>query len=409
MDSQTQFTDTDVEAFVFNESLIRNLGGRSSGTVIFSRSTAPGSDITVQRNFPIGTQPDESSGETVVFVTTESKTMFAASASSFFNLNTERYELEVAVQAVVAGSTGTVASNRLNRPLRPLANFEQVFNRNATSVALDRETNAELLDRYKIAIIGNQFATRGGLAFNVLAQFPDASDILVVTAGDPLIVRAGTDSGAVDVFVLGSQSTSRSDSQEFIGENQLIVLNNQPVLAVTNITGFTLDTDYEFVKDTSGNAGSTRAQDGIRFFNNALAAPTIGDTIGIDYTQDILIQNIQNFLVNDDNDVGGQDTLARKATQVNITLSAVLTISAGTFATVQTAVTNAIINFINNLGLGENVERSDIQQVVRAISGVDNFVFSILDEVGGTGNSDVTIEKSEFARIASADITILAS
>jgi uncharacterized phage protein gp47/JayE len=400
------FEDVDVDNFVFNEFLIRNLGGKSSGTVVFSRATAPQIDIPVQRGFPIATSPDEETGETVVFITTEAKTLTVSTASSFFNIETERYELEVAVQATVAGSIGEVGPNRITRPLRPLSGFDTVTNRNRTSPATDRETNSELLERYKIAIPGTQLSVRSGIELFVRGNYPDAGDILVVTAGDPLITRTGEGGNAIDVFVTGSQSTSRSDSQQFIGLGQLIILENQPVVSITNVPGYVAGTDYEFVKDTTGVSDSPNAQDGIRFLVGG-ASPSVGSSFSVEYEQNILLSNIQSAFSDADNDVGGQDILIRSGTQVDITLTAVLTVVQGfSFSTVRSAVITAITSFINGLGLGDTVEKSDIQLEVRRVNGVDNFVFLLLDRVGGTGNADVEIEKNEFPSITSGDITV---
>jgi len=192
----------------------------------------------------------------------------------------------------------------------------------------------------------------------------------------------------------------------FLGVNQLIVLDNQPVAGIINIAGFILDTDYEFVKDDTGVSNSVRAQDGVRFLPGG-SSPSVGDTINIEYLQDTLISDIQTFLGDADNDVGGQDPLVRSGAQVDITMTAQLVILPGfSFSTIQSTVTDTIVNFINNLGLGDDAQKSDIQAEVRGISGVDNFIFSVIDRVGSTGNVDVEIEKNEFARITSGDITI---
>lgn len=406
LDGQEDFNDVDVEAFVFNEFLIRNSGGRSSTTVVFSRATEPQSDITVQRNFPIGTDPDEETGETVVFVTTEQKILTFATVASFFNLETERYELEVAVQATTPGQIGEVSPGKINRPLRPLSGFDSVENRNRSSPASEREDNNQLLERYQISIVGSQLGVRNGLRLFIKSEFPDAGDVLVIFAGDPLIIRASEDSGAIDIFITGTQNATRQDTQEFVGLEQLIVLDNQPVNSIVSVPGFILNTDYIFVKDTSGVSNSVRAQDGIKFIAGG-SSPSVGSSFSVDYQQDILVSNIQDTLGDADNDVGGQDPLARRGTQVNITTTAALIVLPGfSFTTIQTAAINAIIAFINSLGLGADVEASDLQAVVRAISGVDNFIFSILDKVGGTGNADVLIDGSEFPKIQSGDITI---
>lgn len=406
LDSVGEFADEDVNNFVFNEFILRNRGGKSSVTLIFSRATIPQTDQTVQQNFPVATDPDESTGETVVFVTTESKTLQAASAASFFNIETGRYELEVTARATVTGKIGEVGPGRINRPLRPLAGFDIVENRNRSSSVTGRETNTELLERYRISIIATQIATRSGIRSYIKRNFPDAGDILVVNSGDPLITRAGTDSGAVDIFITGSQTVTRQDSAEFVGVNQLIVLENQPATEIVNISGFTLNTDYEFVKDTSGVSDSVRAQDAIRFLPGG-SSPTIGNTINIEYLQNTLISDIQSSLEDADSDAGGQDPLARLGTQVDTTLSAQLIVLPGfSFTSIRSSVIDTIVEFINSFGLDDDVERSDIQSVVRQISSVDNFIFNILDRVGGTGNSDIIIDKNEFARIESGNITI---
>ena len=406
LDEVGGFTDADVEEFVFNESIIRNQGGRSSVTLVFSRATAPQVDLTIQQNFPVATQPNESTGETVVFVTTESKTLPVATAASFFNIETERYEIEVAARATIAGKIGEVGPSKITRPLRPLSGFDSVENRQRSSTVTDRETNTDLLERYRIAILGTQLGVRNGLRLAIRSLFPDAGDVLVVNAGDPLITRSGEDSGAVDIFITGSQFVTRQDSAEFIGVNQLIVLDNQPVVDIVNVPGFTLGVDYEFVKDETGVSNSVRAQDGIRFIPGG-SSPTVGDTINIEYLQDTLISDIQSSFDDADNDVGGQDPLVRSGQQVDITMTAQLIVVAGfSFSTIQSTVVTAVVDYINALGLGEPVERSDIQAVVRAISGVDNFIFSVLDIVGSAGLGDVEIEKNEFPRVVAGDITI---
>jgi uncharacterized phage protein gp47/JayE len=408
LDQSAVFEDVDVESFVKNEELVRNLGGKSSGTEIFSRAAAPSVDITVQRGFPIATQPDTSSGETVVFVTTEEKTLPAATASTFFNLDTNRYELEVAIQATVAGKLGEVGPNRITRPLRTLVGFDDVYNRNRTSTVTDRETNTELIERYKLSILGTQLAGKNGLELFILSNFQDSGDVRIVTPGDPLITRSGINGNAVDAYITGSQSVTRQDTKEFIGIGQLIVLDNQPVQNITLISGFIQNVDYEFIRDTSGVSNSIRAQDGIRFLSTATTLPTVGSNIVIDYEQNILVENIQNALTSDpDNIVGGQDQLIRTGTQIDIVIAATLTVLAGfSFTTIRTAVTTEIINFINALGLGDDVEQSDLQAVIRNISGVDNFIFTLMDRTGGSGNSDVSINLNEFARTISTNITI---
>jgi len=401
-----QFEDVDVENFVYNEAMIRNQGGRSSGTVTFSRATAPSVDVTVQRGYPIASLPDEETGATVVFVTTEEKIMYAASAASYYNLETGRYELEVAIQCTVTGSAGEVGVDKIKRPLRPLSDFDSVTNRNRTSTATEIETNQQLIDRYKVSILGTQLAVRSGLQLSIETTYPDAGSVLVVNPDDPIVTRTGIGGNAVDVFINGSQSTTRTETYEFIAKEQLIILQSQPAISIIDVPGYIYGTDYVFVKDTSGVSNSTRAQDGIKFGAGG-ASPAVGASFSIKYEQNILIENIQNSFLDPDDDVGGQDPLVRLADQVDITISAILTVMPGfSSATVKSAAKDAIIAYVNALGLDNDVEKSDVDAQVRQITGVDNFVFTVFDRVGGTGNADISIAKNEFARIAAGDLII---
>jgi len=413
LDQSATFADTDVDNFVFNESMLRNAGGRSTGTVTFARAAGPTVDIPVQRGFPIATRPDEATGQTVVFVATEQQTMVAAMAASYFNIVTGRYELEVAIQATISGKIGEVGPNRINRPLRPLAGFDTVTNIGRTSSVVDREINDSLIERYKIAIPGTQLATNKGLMLYIKSQYIDAGGVLVVNASDPLVTRTGANGNAVDVFITGSQAMSRVDNKVFMGIGQLMVLDHQPatqIVSVVNPIGpvtYVAGTDYEFVPDTSGLSNSNQAQNAIKFLPGG-TFPAVGDTVQITYTQNSLVDAIQNDFTDPDRIVGGQDILIRVGSEIDITLAARLIVLGGfSWSTVATAVTSAILNSVNSLSLNDDVEQSDIQAIVRNISGVDNFIFTKLDRKPGTGNSDVAINKNEFARLVSGDISIV--
>lgn len=410
LNSQTVFQDTDVDNFVFNENIIRNVGGRSSSTIIFSRSTPTTIDLVVQRGYPIATQPDESTGETAVFATTEQITMYAALSSTYFNPATNRYELEVAIQCTVAGQLGEVGPNRVIRPLRPLNGFDKVYNRDRTSSVVDREDNNSLLERYKISILGTQLATNSGLNLYIRSNYPDVGSVLVVNAGDPLITRTGSSGNAVDIFISGIQSVSRTDSKTYVGLGQLISIDHPPIISIVSVvngaTTYTQNTDYILVLDVSGVSGSSRAVEGIKFIPGGIS-PAVGDVIQITYQQNGLIENIQGDFTDPDHTIGGQDTLLRAGTKINIILAArLITLSGFSWSTVATAVTQAILTAINSSLLDADIEQSDLQAIVRQISGVDNFIFTRLDRKPGTGNSDIVLYKNEYAAILSSDISL---
>jgi len=401
------FQDSDVDAFVYNESLIRLQGGYSNGTVTFSRAVPPTSNITVQQNFPISTNPDTATGQTVTFVTTVAATMVSANAASYFNIQTQRYELTVPVQATIAGSIGVVGANLITNPLRPMTGFDSVTNNSGTSSVSDVETSPDLIERFKISIIGTQLATTNGRKLFIESNFQDAGDVLVVTTGDPLITRSGINGGAVDIYIQGENNVAITENQTFVGINQLIVLDNQPVTSVTSVVGYTLGTDYIFVPDTSGVSGSSRSKDAIKFIPGG-SSPAVGAAITVTYEYDILVSEIQNALNNADNQVDGQDPLVRHATVEPIQIGGNITVNNGfTASTVIATVQTALLSYVNGLGLGQNVEQFELNLIIGGVSGVGNFIFTSLDFVGGTGNADVVIAKNEYATLVASNINIV--
>jgi hypothetical protein len=154
--------------------------------------------------------------------------------------------------------------------------------------------------------------------------------------------------------------------------------------------------------------GSTRAVDGVSFLAGG-SSPAVGDPVQITYTYNNLVRTAQGTFDDPDNLVLGQDLLVRQGTKIDMQLSANLTVYAGfNPTTVQTLVSNAIVSFFNSLGLGDNVEVSDIQLEVRRISGVDNFVITNLAEFGSTtiNTQDIVFGENKYARIDASAVFI---
>jgi uncharacterized phage protein gp47/JayE len=406
--------DLDLEGIVFNEGLTRNQGAAATGVLVFSRSSAPTADVPVQRGYPVATVADEGTGLTITFVATETKTLLAASASSYFNIETQRYELSVPVIAVVSGAQGRVAANRINRTLRPLVGFDSVTNPAASQGGRDAETNQQLIDRYFIAIIGRELATPTGIQKVTADDFPDISDALVVYGSNPLLTRAGDDAGAVDVYVIGDDALEQTESPQYLGAGQLIQISTPPVIEVLSVrdlatgTTFVEGTDYDVVFDSSGYGDSVRAADGIRFRFTG-AEPAIGAPVTITYVYNNLIRRLQTALTLDDTLVFGRDLLFKMGTEVPIVVSANFRVLAGfSPVLVKAAMEKAILKQVNEtLRLGGDVEEFDIDGVVAQISGVDNFIPTRLTKASvPSGVADIPIADNEYPSLAAADLTL---
>lgn len=417
LENSTEFTEDDLDARVFDESLVRPDGSFAVTTVTFRSPSPPSIDTTIQLGYPIGTSPDESTGESVTFVTTEAKTLPSATASSYFNPVSNRYELTVPVQALTAGAAGRVGAGRINRPLRPLVLFQEVTNTAAVETGgRDRFTNDELIELFLLAVVGRQLSTPAGIEFFTRDVFTAVEDAHEIFGTDPLLTRGDSDAGAVDCFIKGSELVSYSDSLTYLGKGQLIPVLSPPLVAVTSVTinavAATEGIDYEVVFDESGVSGSTRAVEGIRVLpapgTSGVNTAPAGSAAVIGYTANQLIRDLQASTEDEDTAVNGRDLLYREAEQVDIVVNAQLKTRTGfNPATTASLVTNSLLAFVDALGIGDDVEGSDLQGEVRKITAVDNFIITRLTRsTAATGTSDVAISGNEFPDLAAANVVL---
>jgi hypothetical protein len=404
------YTSADLDNFVYNNGLIRSPGARASVSQVFYRVLPPTTDLVVRAGFPIGTLVDSSTNQAVTFVALQDTTMSAASAATYFNSATNRYELTVPMVATTRGTVGNVASGLIVRTLRPLNGFDGVTNVSAASGGQDPESNASLISRYLISLMGFSPAITHGIEKTVLDNYPEVSGIYVAYGSDPLLVRAASDAGAVDAYLLGSVPMPTSDTLTFLGVGNTIPLPKQPVVSVQSVTSggtpFVAGTDYQFVSDPGNYSGSVKGADSIVFLAGG-AAPAVGAPIVVSYTQDLLPSRITNEFNKRDRFAPGRDLLFRRANQVNIGLTGALTVLPGfSTTTVLAAVQATILSFVNALGLGAPIQIFDIEAVVARITGVDNLVITRLAKVGAVGAADINVLGNSYGRMASGDLTI---
>ena len=396
--------DSEVDGLVYNEAIVRSVGGKAVAQLVFSVAARPYSNLTVQANFPVSTLTDESSNTSYIFVTTQTTVLDYTKASSYYNGNTNRYELTVPAVATVSSSAANVGPNRITKSLRALVGFDSVTNTSAASGGTDAETNTTLVDRYFLSLRGTSKSVISGIKKTLMDNFQAISDAYVVSGSDPLATRAATDAGAVDVYVLGSAPITTTDVATFTGVNQVIPFINQPAISVVSVDGYIFNTDYVFVKDTSSVSSSVNAIDGIMFIPTG-STPALGASINVTYTYDYLMSELQTFNKNDDNNDPTMNMLYKAATRVDILLTANIKLLAGYDQTLMLqSISTSIFTYINSFGLATPVELSDIQGVVRALNGVDNFVITNMSKLSTTGITDITIAHNEYARILSTNI-----
>lgn len=399
-------TDEELEDFASNYFVVRDLGGRATGYVFFRTKTKPTVDIVIPAGFPVGSEPD-SQGRTVTYIVTQSVTMFAAFADTYFNVIDQVYEIQAPIEALELGSQASLPAGRVNRLLRSIAGIDSVINKDAISLVSDRETNEELKNRILLVNSGIQVSVPSGLKYDILSR-KNITDVSLVYKGDSLLTREDKDVGAIDAYVLDSQSEQIIEVFRFNGD---YVLRKQPVLSLVSVvdsSSVNRTSNFNLVKDTGIYAESVRASDIIEYLGGI--DNLIGTLFTVTYTVDKVIRDLQSIYEAEDADVFARDLLFRRAKKVDIVIIGTVTVLGGFDAVVvKQNVRDRIFNYVNGLKLGNDVERADVIFEAKNVSGVDNVVFTDfrkVTQVSGTVN-DIVIEKNEYARISSINLVIL--
>ncbi len=402
----------DLDDFVYNEGLVRWADAPALGVVTFARANPPSANIAVAANFPLSTSVDPSTGNVVYFRTTQSAIMYGplvVPPSSYYNSETEKYEIDVAVASVNAGSAAEVGPYTIVQMRRSFSDFDDVYNKKKTTQGSALEANDDLAERYLMQVEGNQIATPRGQKVFCLDSFTGLEDAHVVYGNDPSLEREQSDAGAVDVWIKSTAEVTASYDTLYTGVGVLMSLPKQPVMEVSVVssgaTTFTEGVDYEVVRGEGIYAYSDRASDGIRFLATG-SVPVMGGPVHVEYSYNSMIPVLSSFGGQPANHVLGADVLYRSAQPVYLEIEAELKVSSGNPTTVLQRVRAKVLEYINALRLDDNVEEFDIDRKVGEVYGVDNWVYLTLAIKGGTGVSDVEISPREYPYLLEADLVV---
>lgn len=147
-----QYTyDIDAKSGDDLEDFCRTMGGinrlaakRASGTITFERSAPSADDIVI----PYASQIATSGDPAATFFTVTPAVLIAGDTS-----------IEVAVQAVDAGSAGNVAANRVDRPTQPIPGITSMVNTGPMTGGTDAESDAKLRARFKKTFLRSMAGT----------------------------------------------------------------------------------------------------------------------------------------------------------------------------------------------------------------------------------------------------------
>jgi uncharacterized phage protein gp47/JayE len=184
--------------------------------------------------------------QSVSFVVKGSRLVDLDSLGQYYNASLKRYEIEVNIEAQIAGSVGNVPAGSIT-VMRTGAPTFQVTNDAPTRYGTDRETNQEIANRIKLAKVSYDSGTEGGYE-DVAYTVPGVLQVKVEQANDPLMMRDYDSStnqhigGKVDVYIKGTRVTQLVDQVAFKYEYPTDSYGNKvgEQFAVTNAVEYTL-------------------------------------------------------------------------------------------------------------------------------------------------------------------------
>jgi uncharacterized phage protein gp47/JayE len=396
-DRAREILSDEVDTYAANWGVSRREGTRATGTVtLFFDSSDP---QTIVAGFGVST----SSTPSTRFVVSRS---FIGSPTADGDL----FSLTVGIQSVSVGQDGNVPQNNITVADSSLPGLVAVNNQEDTSGGVDIETDESVLDRVIVAFQGSSIDTVEGVKTVVLNA--GAFDAEVFRIGD-----AETDNRpGPDVIVVDETLTIETDSFTWESVNAAgYVPEFQPISEDPGLISIPGHPDAQFlvIKDPSVNGRSSRAQDRIIVYGpeTPTGVPTVGESISLSYGAYTEISNYQ-ALFEAPNDELFFDVLVKQAIRLDIAISMNVVLFSGIDPTgVTPQIEDAVLSLVNNLGIGDELNQSDVIAAVEAISGVNrvnlplNF-FGEADSVNRVVENTITPSTEEYLRLSSSNLTL---
>lgn len=264
----------DLDAIGNNYGLTRLPGTAATGIITFRirNYTTSSPIITVNSGTVVATLAT-SQAPAVSFATTATVTFFPSLAPSYFNPVSGFYEQSTTIVCQTIGTVGNVGAATITSLVGPGIGIDAVTNGTATTGGTNVESNTAFAARIQIKLEGNNVGTPNGI-LSLVETNPNVIQSIVVGPNDPAMQR-NQFGGSVDVYIEGQLLSSISDTPLYTSSgSQVFVLNNQPALSVSSVTGvmggnpytFVPGEDYNFVENPNSLfAGSVQAGSYVTF------------------------------------------------------------------------------------------------------------------------------------------------
>ena len=370
----------------------RILARKAIGQVVFSRTLTTGT-VTIPSGTVVKT------GDGIIFTTTIQSQI----------LNGQTSSVPVSVVAQDPGIAGNVVAGTIVKFGSKIPGVDAVTNAAGTTQGRDVESDDSFRGRLLNFIASLSRCTPEALEFLAVGSEDPTSSKVVQFAR---IVEDIVDLGNVILYIDDGAGTAAELGTPISGE---VVIS--PALGgeeFLNLASFPVDIDTSTFTVTSSTRGALVL--GTTFFVNPangklkfVPALTAGEIITADYTPFInLIAHVQKLVDGVETDranfpgfrAAGVRVRVLSPTIVTISVQAVLSVITGTdLATAVTDAENAVLEYVNNVGISGDIILNEIIERIMGVSGVNDV--SVVLPVG-----NVIVLDDQLPRITTANINI---
>lgn len=214
------FIDQQFDKLAANYKIVRKGSVRATGSVLFYIRNSFNNNILIPNDTVVTAPADGTVGRSAVnFRVVGTSVIESDNKDYYYNAARKRYEIEVDIEAIDAGSSGNVPAGSITTVSGLNANLN-VINLVPTNFGEDRESNRGLTNRIKLGYTSFDSGTEGGYSATVLSV-PGITETRIEKTGDPLMMRDyDRDSmrhlgGKIDAYVKGDRVAQTIDQVAF--------------------------------------------------------------------------------------------------------------------------------------------------------------------------------------------------
>lgn len=407
-------SDDGMSRLALNYFTTRDPATIASGTVRFTRNSAPTGTINIPTGTVVQTRLTQTSSR-VKFVTTED---ISFTIDTPMDSYTRKWHVFATVDAIEAGSAGNVGKGSIVLFENNIDGVDSVENTTATSGGTDQESNTSLALKSLQAIETKNDGTRIGYREALEEYDSRITDVSVVVSPDPEMIR-DLYGGAIDLYVNGFEDTLFSYNAFYNPGLDYIWIDQayRPTTRISSLIGTTTsvtyieNTDWLFEKNTNLAFGkSYKSFDVIRWIDEG-NTPFAGEQLTISGVYNGVVRGAQDYIDSPTRRFVTADQLVKEMTRIGIQIDTnILAYSGFDRDSLKATLENSLINGITAYQASEDVEQADLVKLLYDSStGVDRVFlpFNFLCKTGESKTSDIIIDRNEFARIDGLTITVL--